>query len=768
MTNAYSYNEAKLGDVYNAVDGRQQIAFRNLFQWHDECRRLIKLWHSWENRKRYSFHNNIDVPLPYKVVESTIPYLVGGTLEPGCVALRPEDKDKAWKLNQQLKCYLNTPAAKQAFAEATRFKCITGVGFIKDGWNLKQDRRRRWVEDDEELFRIASTTPNPVLRELTQSVVDDDPDYKAEIIEQIKAYLSTTDESGNPVCLTLAPSGNGFITYDVDQYDAPALMAVPTYDIAWLGTGQDIQQYEAIYHRYYVTKHQLRRILKQSKANESSGWVNLEYCLDHCSETNTTSEVIAQTWLKDAPDPNSIEFIEESRREENGEIVVTTICRGATCVVRRMRSPFFHNQFNFTRLVTYPSITDLRGTSVLRPIETLCMAVIKQMNSLLDNSDLIQNPAFVVSRGSQMTDRQLSLYAGKIITARPGDFTPITIPDVRGATQGIVNYLLSLIYSMSGCPEVLDAVIPFMGNGKGAPDLDALRFSTTARMRYQLNSDSIACAGLMERMCSNVMQFNREPRQIPFVLDGKVEYIDYEPSSDTGSFKFFTDASSMIAPDPAVLRAQLTGLLNMADGVTIAHKDEASGQYVQRLLANKKYLFRAWAETCNIGNPELFMVSPDSDDAIPSQQLPPMPQPAPKEEAPQGGGGQPDPNEIAMQLQQLSPEEAQQQLQQMEPGLAQTVMEILQQGPISPDQFDDSIPMDTGSSIEPEQAQAINSGDFSGAEEGGGFDTATGTNGMPVMLGGTQQMGSGRIIAPEQMAQGTNISDIRQSAENLQ
>ena len=640
-------------ELFSVVDENAKKAFRNLSSFHDECRANLNALHSWENRKAYTYHNNVDVPLFYKVVESLVPYESSGTLEPGCTALRPEDVEAARSMNQQLKYFNNTREAKRARGEAVLWKIISGVGFLKDGWNFKQDRHRRWVTDDDELIYLASESNDPVLSALAKSIEQLDPSippeqlehHNAEIIQSVKKYLRQPGKDGNPICPSIIPSGDGFIIYDIDQYDAPALEAIPTYDIAWLGTGHDIQKYEAIYHRYYLTRTQILSIARDAESNKSSGWVNLDYVIKYTDPGNTESEEIAQDYNHDIADPNSYEFIEETRRDENGEIVVTTICPKAECVVRRMQSPFFHNQFNYTPLVMNQGITDIRGTSIFRPIESLCMAIEKQLNSLLDNSDLVQNPAFRVSKGSQMTDRQISLYAGKQIPARPGDIEPIVIPDIRSTTVEIINYLISMIYSITGCPEVLDSVIPMMGNGNGRADLEELKFSTTARLRAALNADSIALAGLMERECSNIMQFCRYPRKIPFNQNGRTEYIDYQPNMTAGSFRFMTDASTMLAPDPSVLRAQLTSLINMAPGLTVAYLDEESGQLVQRQQLNIRNILRMWAEYSNVGDPEQFFVSPESIEAIPAQALPPVPQPPQEEQPPQGegeGGTPPD------------------------------------------------------------------------------------------------------------------------------
>lgn len=636
----------ELKELFSVVDDNAKKAFRNLSSFHDECRANLKALHSWENRKGLTFHNNVDVPLFYKVVESLVPYESSGTLEPGCTALRPEDVEAARSMNQQLKYFNNTREAKRARGEAVLWKIISGVGFLKDGWNFKQDRHRRWVTDDNELMYLASESDDPVLSSLAKSIEQLGPDTppdeleqrNAEIVQNVKKYLRQSDKDGNPICSSITPSGDGFIIYDIDQYDAPALEAIPTYDVAWLGTGHDIQKYEAIYHRYYLTKSQIGSIIRDAQSNKSSGWVNLDYIYKYVDPQNTESEEIAQDYERDIADPNSYEFIEETRRDESGEIVVTTICPKAECVVRHMKSPFFHNQFNFTPLVMNMGITDIRGTSVFRPIESLCMAIEKQLNSLLDNSDLVQNPAFRVSKGSQMTDRQISLYAGKQIPARPGDIEPIVIPDIRSTTVEIINYLISMIYSITGCPEVLDSVIPFMGNGNGKADLEELKFSTTARLRAALNADSIALSGLMERECSNIMQFCRYPRKIPFNRNGRTEFIDYQPNITSGSFRFMTDASTMLAPDPSVLRAQLTSLINMAPGLTVAYLDEESGQLVQRQQLNIRNILRMWAEYSNVGDPEQFFVSPESIEAIPAQALPPVPQPPQEEQPPQGEG----------------------------------------------------------------------------------------------------------------------------------
>lgn len=835
--------DAKLTQIYDEVNSRATQAFRNLTEWHRNCKRLFKMYNSWKNRRMYTYHNNIDIPVPFKIVESLIPWQTGDTLEPGCVALDERDKEAAERMNQQIKYYNSTPEAKKAFADAARWKLITGVGFIKDGWNLSQPLHRRWIDDDEELLDLASKSDNAELRAIAEKWISPEmlealtQEYEAQVqslqeqtneaalfgmetplpppppdeataqqmneavLEEIKAFCSKTNKKGEPRVPNIIPQGNWYYTYDVDEYAAPAYLAVPTYDIAWLGIGDDIQQYEAIYHRYYISKHQLRRIIKSARANVQSGWVNLEYCLQRSSEVNTTSERTQQAWDPEIPRANSIELIEETRRDDDGNIVITTIATGAACVVRRMKSPFFHNQINFTRVVTFPGIADLRGTSILEIVQTLCMAVLKQGNSLLDNSDLIQNPAFL-AKGARLTDKQLSLYAGKIINFN-GEMRPLEIPDARGATQNIINYLMSMIYSMTGCVEVLDGIVPFMGNGNSKADLTELKYSSTARVRYQLANDSIAYSKLMERVCSNIMQFNREPRKVPVLIDGKLAYIDYVPATNVGSFRFFTDASSMMAVDPAVLRAQLTSLLNISDGITIAHYDKESKQYVKRLIASKSYLWRAYAKTFGIGNPENFMVQPDSVEAIPSSQLPVMPQQEAQE--PQGGGKQPQGGmdmppqaEVPQMPQQeapaaapegLSPEVIQQFmempldqaasaivkmdpetgnaiLQQMPPEQAEAIMQLIESGQVG----GNATPMDTGTGITPGQAQNINTGDYSGDNQGGAnsHGSQPGVTGLPPLMGGTQQMGSGRVVSPAQMGGGTNMSDIRQQAENLQ
>lgn len=838
-------SEAKLSNIYDAVNERATQAFRNLNEWHRKCKQLFKTYNSWKNRRMYTYHNNIDIPVPFKIVESLIPWQTGDVLDPGCVAIDEKDKEAAEKMNQQIKYYNSTPEAKKAYADAARWKLITGVGFIKDGWNLSQPLHRRWIDDDAELLDLASKSDDEGLRAIAEKWISPEmlealnAEYETQmqgiqaqveeaalfgveapqppappseeevqqmneaVLEEIKAYCSKKNKKGESKVPNIVPQGNWYYTYDVDEYAAPAFLAVPTYDIAWLGIGDDIQQYEAIYHRYYISKHQLKRIIKSANANVQSGWVNLEYALKCTSEVNTTSERTQQAWEPEIPRANSVELIEETRRDEDGNIVITTICTGASCVVRQMKSPFFHNQLNFTRTVTFPGIADLRGTSILEIVQTLCAAVLKQGNALLDNSDLIQNPAFL-AKGARLTDKQLSLYAGKIINFN-GEMRPLEIPDARGATQNIINYLMSMIYSMTGCVEVLDGVVPFMGNGNSKADLTELKYSSTARVRYQLANDSIAYSKLMERVCSNIMQFNREPRKVPVLIDGKLAYIDYVPCTNVGSFRFFTDASSMMAVDPAVLRAQLTSLLNISDNITIAHYDKESKQYVKRLIASKAYLWRAYAKTFGIGNPENFMVQPDSTEAIPSSQLPVMPvqesqqaqQPQEGGLPPQGGKGIPPQaetpqiqpqeaqptlpegvtpeliqrfvempvEEAATTLVKLDPEVGNAILQQMPEDQAEAIMQLIESGKVGP-----ATPMDTGEGVLPGQALAINTGDYSGQNEGGAnpYGSQPGVTGLPPLMGGTQQMGSGQVVSPAQMADGTNMTQIRQSAENLQ
>lgn len=815
----------QLSKVFEQVNKRQQQAFNNLLEWHRQCKRRWKSWHSWKNRRTFTYHNNVDLPIEFKITESIVPYLAGNTLEPGCIALDEKNKEAAETMNQQIRYYNSTPEAKRALINATRWQVITGVGFIKDGWNLSQPLHRRWIDGDEELVSIARQSDVQALRTIAEKFITPEilqaltEDYQKQqeamaqepleeailagevmppqptpppteeevaeinkaVIEEIKAFCSKKNKKGETACPNIIPQGNWFYTYDVDEYAAPAFLAVPTYDIAWLGIGDDIEQYEAIYHRYYISKHQLKRIQKSANANIQSGWVNLQYVIDHACVENTTSERVQQSYDIEISKASSVELIEETRRDEDGNIVITTICPGCSCVVRQIKTPFFHNLFNYTRLVSFPGIADLRGTSLLEVVESLCAGIRKQINCLLDNSDLVQNPAFL-AKGAHLTDKQLSLYAGKIIDFQ-GEMRPLEIPDARAATQNIINYLMSLVYSMTGCVEVLDGIIPFVGNGQGKADLSDLKYSSTARLRYQLNENSIALAKLMERVCSNIMQFNREPRKVPVLIDGKPVYIDYKPVADVGAFRFFTDASSMVSVDPAVLRAQLTSLLNISDNLTIAHMDKESGQYVKRLLPSKRYLYKAYAQTFGIGNPENFMASPDSDEAIPSMQLPVMPQPPQPEAPPQGQmppqGQPPMPEQMPQQgeadpmmqfvqeLSQMPPEQASQILQQMPPEQANAVMQMLEQlGGGQPG----AMPMDTGNGVTPEQAMAINTGDFSGQAGGGAnpYGSQPGVVGLPPLMGGTQQMGSGRIIAPEQMAGGTNMSDIRQQAENLQ
>ena len=666
--------------LFEPIRKRWVQATDSLTPFHDKCRALYKLYASWSQRKKLEFKNNIDVPLAFKIIETLVPFTVAQMPDPGCTATTQYDEEPALKMNAQLKYYTHT--AKNLYQTMMWFRnaLLYSLGIAKDGWEFKTDLHRRWVDGPGELVLLAQQHP-----ELQGMVAASD-------INSIISAAASGQIKG------VEPKADWFTVYDVDIFDAPTFCVIHPIDCSWLGNTDSVQDLEAIYHRRYLTKHQIRRMIKEDPESAmgkegSEEYVNLQYVLDTSSECLSSMSELMQSISLITPFPDSIEVVEETRREEDGIIWVTEIATSAQVVIRRRKCPYFHNKYNYSFIRTFPRNGEMIGIPIIETCESLIAAVNKLSNEVLDNGSMAIQRPFIQRPGSKMREQIVNLYAGKVITGRPDDLRPMDIPDLRGTSFEMIRMFMGYIASISGTPEILDNI-----QGPAMPDtaggVEQLQNSQTARMKTNQYIDCIALSELYERMASNIQQYIRNPMDVPVTdKDGQTHFINITPENVVGRYRFYTDIRTMQSSCNSVFRAQLQALLNIAVGLTESYKDPLTGATTAKRIADIRALYKELLRQYAVDRPERFLISPDDVRAYIPQQLPPPPEAMPP--APPPG--------------------------------------IPPNTPNSPD--------------------------------GGGPMTATGTSGMPPMLGGGQQPG---VVSPQQVPTPTTAGDAGQSARSIQ
>lgn len=674
---------------YDEVRRRWDQAFQNLAPYHDKCRKIYRQYASWTQRTKLQFKNNVDVPLAFRIIETLVPYTVAQMPDPGCTATEPDQEEAALSMNAQLKYYTHTSRNLYQTMMWFRSALMYSMGIAKDGWDFKTDLFKRWVDGPGELLLLASHVP-----ELQMQVQTMD----------LQAIQMAADAG---MIRGVEKTADWYVVYDVDIYDSPTFCVVHPCDFAWLGNGDNVQDFEACHHRRFMTKYELKRIMKKNPAtatgnDKSEDYVNLQYVHDNSSECLTTIGELLNEIKLTSTQPDSIEVVEETRREHDGMIWITEIATSSGVVIRRRRCPYFHNKYNYSIIRTFPKNGEMIGIPILETCESLLAAVNKLANEILDTGSMAIQRPFIQRPGSKLREEKINLYAGKIIVGRPDDLKPMDVPDIRATSFQMLQMFIGFIANITGTPEILDSVQgPAQPNTAGG--VEQLQNAQTARMKVSQYIDCIALSEMYERMAKNVKQYIRTPMHVPVVdKDGSTHYINITPDQVVGNYRFYTDIRTMQSSCNSVFRAQLQALLNIAVGLTESYKDPQTGQIVAKKIADVRALYKELLRQYSVDRPERFLIPPSDVRAyIPQQLAPPIETQPPMPQMPPGGPG--------------------------------------------------ALPPPPGMPPPPGGAP--------------GIQTATGTTGMPPMRGGGQQPG---VVSPQQVALPATAGDAIQSARSIQ
>jgi hypothetical protein len=353
--------------------------------------------------------------------------------------------------------------------------------------------------------------------------------------------------------------------------------------------------------------------------------------IEHSSEcVSTVNEMMTDIGLTTS-EADSVEIVEETRREIDGSLMVTEIATSAAVVIRRRKSPYWHNKFNYSVIRTFPRNGEMTGIPILETCESLIAACNKLSNEILDNGSLAIQRPMLIRPGSQLREKTINLYAGKLITARPDDIKPLEISDVRQGSFEMLRMFMGFIANISGTPEILDS-IQGPANVQTAGGVEQVQNMQTARLKVNQYIDCIALSELFERMASNIQQHIREPKSIPVTdRDGTTHFIQITPEQVVGNFRFYTDIRTMQSTSNSVLRAQLQSLLNISLGLTESYINPDTQQITAKRIADVRELYKELLRQYSIDRPERFVLSPDDMRAYIPTLLPPpmeaMPQP---------------------------------------------------------------------------------------------------------------------------------------------
>jgi len=623
--------EEQMQDLYNQVDERWRRAKNNKTEFDAQCDKVYKQYASWSQRSKMRFHNNVDVPLGFKIIEALVPMFASRMPDPGCKPRKPQDTDKAFAMNAQLKNYIQTPQKLMELIMFIKSMLLYGIGVIKDGWEYKTDLHKRWVANEMELLKIASLYQES---QVFAAMGD---------IETIKQMAQVGMIPG----IEYDTSMGWFTVYDVDITDAPTFKTIFPKDFCWLGNGSDIQKMEAVYHEIYYTKHQIKQMIKNPTSHQ---YFNLQQALEQGSEEPTSIAVLESQILLRSAESDSIKFVEETRRDTNGLLIITTICPTAEIVVGQRVSPYFHNKFNFSVIRSFPKQDEFPGIPILIIAQSLLATVNKLCNEILDNGSLAMNNVFITRKGKELRDRQLNIFAGLVLPGRKEDWSMLDMKDVRASTMKILEMFIGFLVNVSGVVDLKNHV--FQANPQSPGDIEQMQFFQTARGKVQHYIDLLGLTELIERMASNIQQFVRSPVEIKVRgEDNREMFMTIAPSDVAGQFDFEIDVKSMQATNNSVEKAQLQSLLNFSLGLRQAYQDPKTGITSPRMVANIKKLYKeVLSKYDSIDNPNDYVANPESPESLPPEMLPPPPEAMPPEPPPQmqmGQGGQPGGNQPA-------------------------------------------------------------------------------------------------------------------------
>ena len=582
-----------------------------------QCKAMYKLYASYYQRKTYKFINNIDIPLPFKLIETLTPFMCANMPNPNCTPIAKKDVDAAMRMDAVMKHYLRRPQNMIELTHVYKNMLTYSIGIAKDGWDFRKGAKRRWVKNIPELMQLASLTPG-----MEQVVASGDPAAVVQMAQQ-----------GSIPGVTYDQGYQWFIVNDLDICDAPTYQCIHPLDFFWFGIGDDIDQMTALFHRYYKTKADVERMIYEREPGFDVA--KLQHVLATAPMRISTSDDLLTGIGLISGQSNCYEFIERTTRDtKTGKIIVATISKDANVIVAKWEGKYFHNRFNYSVIRMYPKKGEFVGTPLLKVVESLCAAVNQMGNQILDNGLLALHRVFIRRKGAKSREKQFSLFAGAIIDGRPEDFKVLDIPDVRQNSLSMLQMFMGFIASITGVHDILDQPAP------GSPDaagIEQLNFMNTARIKQQHFMDMQAINGLMERMSSNILQYVRSTMNVKVKTSGgATHYLDINPEDLVGEYEFDIDVKQMQASNSAVSRAQLQTLLNMSVGLMRAYTDPKTGQTTPRLIADVERLYKAILATYdNIGRPEQYVVDPADDKAIPPQMIPPpQPQAPPEASAP--------------------------------------------------------------------------------------------------------------------------------------
>ena len=745
--------------LYNEVYQRWTYALQNCRSIHEMASKCYRLWQSWAHKNTYGYADNCDPAIGYRIIETMHAYMRCNVLDPGIYAVAEEDADKASVMNDLVKADYSTADFQKSMDNYYLNMLVGGTGVLKLGWSFAEKPFWRWVKDDEELVKLCQET----LGLLIASKPDD------EITIQFKTILDSGDINllkdflnTRAVNNILPESGNtGYKVRDIAQFDAPYAEIIPINDMAWLGCGQTIRECDSVFRRFYVTRQQI--LAWQAQGGD---WQNLDAVLGTCSEfygnTTSTSQEIDISNGRNVLPGQMIELIEESRRDpRTGQIWETIIHVESSSVVRHRPMPYFHNELPYFSIRVFGNLSDFAGVSVLVPTESLIGAYIKVCNEILENGQLSINKVFMTRIGRQNTPPQMHFFPGNLIAVENyDDVRPLDIPDLRPSSLALLDKIKTEIEEITGCPAALNAAHGDTSGGN-AGNVEQLQFYQTARFAATQHQIAVELSAMTMQIVKLHQQYDYQGRTV-YVNDGGKgsRWVQYDPTDYAGQFAANSDPRSMLPTNNAVKRAQLTAAYNLVTRAKVAAIDDKTGQPISELILNPEELTRELIASFDmLDNKKLFNRHGDVTCLDPNA-LPPLP--TPPQEQQEQAKVETDENAIA-------PEDME-KLQAVADQMGIPIGKIIQQGKAILEGAKEgaSAPMEVqGGAVVPQNvAQAINAQTIDGLGGGGGGDTLSGTNGMPPIMGGSQQAGS--MVSEQNVANPSTASDAMQSALTIQ
>ena len=746
-------------DLYNKTYERWTHALQNCQSLHYAADRYYKMYYSWEHRKAYGYNDNYDPAIGYRAIETARAYLRCNVLEPGLSAANEEDSEKAVVMNGIIKSDYATSDSQKAMDKLYLDMLITGTGALKLGWSFEEKAFWRWVEDEDELMRLAEEA----LQVMMAKAPEEELTKQFQLImasgqkDLIKKFISTG------VVPNLKPE-NGFTGYkvrDIAQADRPCFEIVPIQDLAWLGCGDNIRKCDCVFRRFYVTRPQI-----QTWQAQGGDWINLDKVLDTCSDeygqTSSSSQLVDMANGRVIRPGMMIPLIEETRRDpKTGEIWETIINIQASAVVRHRRMPYFHNEFPYFSIRLFGSTSDFAGISMLAPIESSIGEYIKTYNEILENGQLSINKVFLTRFAGGNSKPQLHFFPGNLIASEGyDDIRPLDIPDIRPVSLELLDRIKGEIEEITGCPASMSAAHGDQ-SGQNAGAVEQFQFFQTARFAAAQHQIAVELSALTLQMVRLHQQYDFEGRTV-YIEDGKRgdRWVYYKPSEYAGQFIANSDPRSMLPTNNAVKRAQLLSAYNMISQAKVAVIDEKTGQPIQQLILNPQQLVKEIINTFDLlENRNLFNKKGDIT-GMDANALPPVPQPT-QEQAEQANA---ETSENAI------PPETMEKLKAVSEQTGIPLDELISQGQavLEEGKAEANAPIEIqgGAELPPELAAGMGgSGENIMTREGAnGAQTATGTSGTPPIKGGPQQHG----ISPQQVGNPQTLGAASQSAYSLQ